>query len=102
MYRCAPRWDNEHVIIHCDNKAAVHIINEGTSSCPIVMSYLRDLFWQSAIYNFRFTATYIPGKQNGIADSVLQLHQPTKCLAFYEHLCLQSPQQPSTGFQGIR
>ena len=92
-----PCWTNEHAIIHCDNEAAVHIINKSTSANPIVMRYLRNLFWLSAIYNFRFTAIYISGKQKGIADSESCLHQPTKCLAFYEHLCLQSLQQVMGG-----
>ena len=90
--RWAPCWANQHVIIHCDNEAAVYIINKGTTAHPVVMYYLRHLFWMSAIYNFRFTARYFPGKLNVIADAVSRLHQPLKCLDFYRHLCSQVPQ----------
>ena len=43
---------------------------------PIVMPYLRRLFWASAIYNFRITARHIPGKENFIADPISHLHSP--------------------------
>lgn len=92
-FRWAPCWVNQHVIIHCDNEAAVYIINKGSTSHPLLMCYLRQLFWLSAIYNFRFTARYIPGKHNVIADAVSRLHQPLKCLEFYNHLCSQGPQR---------
>jgi len=62
------------------------------------MGYLRQLFWLSAEYNFRFTASYILGKQNLIADAVSHLHQPLKCLEFYEQLCSQTPRPVVDGF----
>ena len=95
--RWAPCWADQHVIIHCDNEAVVHIINNGSTAHPVVMSYLRQLFWLSAVYNFRFTARYIPGKLNVIADSVWRPHKPLKCLAFYGHLCSLVPQQEVDG-----
>ena len=57
-FRWAPLWANRHVIIHCDNVAAVHIINKGTTNNSLVMFFLRQLFWLSAIYNFRFIVEY--------------------------------------------
>lgn len=58
------------------------------------MSPLRQLFWLSAIYNFRFTAMHIPGKLNVLTDAVSRLHQPAQCLSFYQHLLsLQPPPQ---------
>ena len=69
-FRWAPSWANQHVIVHCDNEAAVHIINKGSTANPIVMHALRQLFWLSASYNFRFTAMHIPGRHNVIADAV--------------------------------
>ena len=97
VFRWAPCWANQHVIIHSDNEAAVHIINKGTTSHPLIMGYLRQLFWLSAVYNFRFTASYIPGKQNLIADAVSRLHQPLKCLELYEQLCSQTPRPVMDG-----
>lgn len=89
--RWAPHWQNQHVIIHSDNVAAVHIINKGSTANSIVMGALRQLFWLSAMYNFRFTARHIPGKSNILADAVSRFHQPDQCLTFYRHLLTLMP-----------
>ena len=47
----ATSWSGHHIVIHSDNMAAVAIINKGT--CKVVMGFLRDLFWLSAVCNFR-------------------------------------------------
>ena len=70
------QWRNHHVIIQSDNTTAVSIINKGTSKNPIIMGFLRELFWLSAIFNFRITAMHIPGISNPIADSISRLHDP--------------------------
>ena len=94
-FRWGHVWKNQHVIIHCDNVAAVHIINKGTTAHPFIMHLLRQLFWLSAIHNFRFTAVYIKGHLNTVADSMSRLHEPEKCLAFYSHLLRDQPYQPA-------
>ena len=81
--RWAPNWSYKHVIIYCDNQAAVGIIDKGSTSVASIMSYLRRLFWLSAIFNFLITARYIPGHDNLIADAISRLHDPYYvCLAF--------------------
>ena len=69
-------WSNKHVIIQSDNTTAVSIINKGTTGNPIIMRYLGELFWLSAVYNFRITATYLPGCMNFIADAISRMHEP--------------------------
>ena len=39
------------------------------------MNSLRNVFWMSAIYNFRLKAVYYPGKFNTVADSISRLHE---------------------------
>lgn len=92
-FRWGHLWANQHIIIHCDNIAAVHIINKGATAHPLIMHALRQLFWLSAIYNFRFTSVHVSGQLNSTADAVSRLHQPDKCLAFYNHLLQQHPRQ---------
>lgn len=92
-FRWGHLWANQHIIIHCDNITAVHIINKGTTAHPLIMHALRQLFWLSAIYNFRFTAVHISGQLNSTADAVSRLHQLDKCLAFYNHLLQKHPRQ---------
>ena len=74
--RWGHQWRNHHVIIQSDNTTAVSIINKGTSKNPIIMGFLLELIWLSAIFNFRITAMHIPGISNPIADSISRLHDP--------------------------
>ena len=69
-------WCNKHVIIQSDNSTALSIVNKGTTGNPIIMRYLRELFWLSAVYNFRITAIYLPGCMNYIADAISRMHEP--------------------------
>ena len=83
------KWCNQHVIIYSDSTTAVGTINKGTCRNPIAMHYLRELFWLSAIYNFRITASHIPGIENAIADAISRLHEPEfsfKACKYFAHL----------------
>ena len=85
--RWAPLWAHHHVIVKCDNQAAVAMINKGTTANPIVMTWLRDLFWLSAIHNFRITAVYIPGVVNLRADRLSRMHNGPALLELFSYLC---------------
>ena len=71
----APSWSGQHIVIHSDNTTAVSILNKGSCKNKVVMGFLRELFWLSAIYNFRITAKHIPGLKNVIADAISRLHE---------------------------
>ena len=79
-------WANHHVIIWCNNQAAVAMINKGTAAKPTVMSWLRHLFWLSAIHNFCISAVYIPGVANIRADIISRMHLTPSLLRFYSCL----------------
>ena len=81
--RWGPQLANYHVIIHCDNQAAVAMINKGTTANPIVMSWLRHLFWLSAIHNSCLTAVYVPGIDNICADRISRMHYGVALLQPY-------------------
>lgn len=76
----AEKLRNRKVILHCDNMAAVGIVNRGSSREAVVMSSLRRLFWLSAVYNFRIYATYFPGEENRVADAISRLHEGPRLL----------------------
>ena len=59
---------------------------QGTTANPLVMSWLRHLFWLSAIHNYRITAVYIPGIQNVRADSISRMHDSSALLQLYSLL----------------
>ena len=75
-YLWAPHWRNHKVTIHSDNQAAVSMINKGSAKDPFTMASLRRVFWLSAIFNFRLTAVYYPGRYNTLADAASRLHEP--------------------------
>ena len=80
---CLKDWSNKHIIISLDSTTAVSIISKGTCKNPIVMKFLRELFWLSAFFNFRITAKFIPGHKNLIADAISHLHKAK----FLFHAC---------------
>ena len=86
VYRWASHWQNKTVIVRCDNTAAVAMLNKGSTRHPVMMQFLRGLFWLSATFNFRIKAYHIPGVQNVEADHVSRLHESSHFLAYCTHL----------------
>ena len=80
--RWAPFWQNRRVIINCDNAATVGCINKCSSRNSILMSFLRELFWLSATYNFQLVAKHVPGYLNTQSDRVSRLHDLKHCESF--------------------
>ena len=60
-----------------DNTSAIAWINKGTSPNKTAMQFLRELFWRSAMQNFRVSCSHIAGAKNVIADAAsrLQFHK---------------------------
>ncbi|XP_065126277.1 uncharacterized protein [Paramisgurnus dabryanus] len=63
-------WTSTSIVIHCDSQAAVQCINKGRSHSLTLMPLLRRLIWTAACDQFLISATYIPGRNNTIADSL--------------------------------
>ena len=80
VYLAIQRWKdqfkNKWIVIYIDNSCTLTWINKGTASCPLVMSWLRDIFWFSAISNFRITARYINTSDNVNLDTISRLVDP--------------------------
>ena len=74
IYRYAPTWRGQHVVVYTDNITTRAAINKGISKDPLVMMYLRTVFWLRNIFNFTITGVFIPGSINILADSVSRLH----------------------------
>ena len=84
-------WSNKHVIVSCDNQAAVVIINKGSTGNLLVMLFLRRLFWISAVYNFHITACYVEGCKNVIADAFYRMHIGSYLFKAFNVLCNAFP-----------
>ena len=76
VYLSILRWHeqfrNKWVVIHVDNSCTLAWLNKGTAHCPLVMS-LRDIFWFSALSNFKITARYISTTDNVNSDIISRL-----------------------------
>ena len=66
-------WRRKRIVFHTDNQATCHILNKGRSKCPIIMKLMRRLVITASLTNFAFSAEYIPGHLNTIADSLSRL-----------------------------
>ena len=60
------------IMFHVDNEAVVHILNSQTSPDPNIMHLLRSLhvLKADACFSFTFAAIHVPGRNNGIADTL--------------------------------
>ena len=84
--RWCSSWKNKIIHVYCDNTAAVAMLNKGTTRSPVMMTYLRHLFWLSATFNFRLKAFHVPGRLNIVADHISRLHDADHFLAFLSML----------------
>ena len=74
------QWANKRLVFWGDNEATVHAINKGTSKSHPICHLLRLLTLKSMQCNFLLKAEHIPGKSNGIGDSlscqqIVRFHQ---------------------------
>ena len=65
---------NDNYLVHCDNQAVVHMINNSTSSCKQCMVLIRILTLDNLIHNRSLTAVYVPTLKNILADSLSRLN----------------------------
>ena len=71
-------WSNTSVPVLTDSECAKYILRKGSTKNPLVMKYLRELFWISAIYNFEFYPDFICGQDNLLPDTISRLHENGK------------------------
>ena len=58
------------MVVHCDNEAAVVVLNSGYSGDPHIMHVLRALLFIKAWYQIDMTVRHISGKVNTVADAI--------------------------------
>ena len=62
------RFANKKVVVFCDNKSVVGMINSSGSRCKNCMMLIRLIVLYSMIFNVRVKAKWVPGKSNTFAD----------------------------------
>ena len=65
-----PWWANNRVVVHCDNQAAVCVVNAGYSRDKDMMHLMHCLFFIRAYWGIDLWAVHIPGEQNVAADAI--------------------------------
>jgi hypothetical protein len=63
-------WSGNVVLIQCDNKAVVDVLNSGFAKDGILMHLLRCVFFISAHFEITTKAAHIPGRKNIAADAL--------------------------------
>ena len=58
-----------------DNSATVASVNKGTSRSPELLSLIQEIFWLAVRWNFKLSASFVPGKLNFLADRLSRLNQ---------------------------
>ena len=69
--------NNRCIVLHTDNTAVMHIINNQSAKVPIIMTLVRRLVLACMYHNLLVKAEHIPGKENTLADLLSRLQVTT-------------------------
>ncbi len=61
-------WKGKRIIILCDNKVSVDVINMGRARDKFLLKCLRELVYLAAVYEFEIRAKHIAGVSNRLPD----------------------------------
>ena len=73
VYTWGKAWKNHQILFFTDNMAITQVWRTGTSSNPIIMKLVRNLFFFSATHNINILMKHIPGHSNCLADALSRL-----------------------------
>ena len=68
-HRWAPFWSGHRVIIKTDSQVAAAILNKDSTCFPVIMDWIRSLFWHKEYCNFSLLVKHIPGATNTLPGS---------------------------------
>ena len=66
-------FQNQRIILFCDNQSVVQMVNNTTSACPNCMYLIRKMVLKCLIENVRVYAKYIKSKDNTASDCLSRL-----------------------------
>jgi hypothetical protein len=88
--RWGPLWKGLHIMVRSDNSATVAAVNNTTSKSPELLSLIRELYWLSVKFDFKLSASHIPGVDNVLSDAISRMFEVEKALLMKELLMLNS------------
>ena len=65
-----PLWANNRVVVHCDNQAAICVVNAGYSRNKDMMHLMPCLFFIRTYWGIDLWAVHIPGEQKVAANAI--------------------------------
>ena len=66
-----------HVQVHCDNKAAVQVLQSGRGRNKVLLDCARAAWMVQAVLDVQVSYVHVPGKDNEIADRLSRAHLST-------------------------
>ena len=73
VYMWLPLFQNQSIIIFCDNESVVYMINSSSSKCKNCMVLIRLIVLKCLLHNVRLTAAHVQGVLNKSADLLSRL-----------------------------
>ena len=64
-----PFWSGHRVIIKTDSQVAAAILNKGSTCCPVIIDWIRSLFWLKEYCNFSLLVKHILGTTTTLPGS---------------------------------
>ena len=61
-------WKGKKLVLNCDNKSSVIVLNSGSSRDSFAQSCLREVCFFAAIHQFQIKGVFISGSENRIPD----------------------------------
>ena len=83
-------WRGGTVRIHCDNSAAVDVLNNQSARDPLLCHHLRSWFFIGARFDFDMIALNTPGTSNLAADTLSRDNLP-----FFRSQVLHAADRPT-------
>ena len=78
LYAGIITWQNLlsdcRIVVHCDNKAVISMVNTMMSSCKYCMHIIRLLTLNALICNRRVSVIYVKSKDNVLSDTLSRLN----------------------------
>ena len=63
-----------HIRVHCDNKAAVQVLQSGRARNKLLLDCARAAWMVQAVLDIQLSYVHVPGKDNEIADRLSRAH----------------------------
>ena len=82
------RFKNKRIILFCDNRSVVDMINATSTSCRNCMVLIRMIVLKGLIENVRIFARHVKGSKNSLVDSLSR-----NKIKYFHQLCLEQNRQ---------